>query len=256
MLVRTWNLYHGNTVPPGRTAHLEEMVRLAAAAGRPAVLLLQELPLWSFPELEAWSGMQVFTQVAHRTPLGAALGGTITRLNPGLFRSAVSGQGNAILLDRALEPFDYHALVLNPLDFRKRQPVGLEAQLAWAKERRVLQVIRARLPDERRMLVGNLHATHYPASPALAILEVRRASEFFLALAQPGEIEILGGDFNLSAEAIGFLRAEGFSEAGPWVDHILVRGTPASPPKPWPEERRQLRGHLVSDHPPLQVEVT
>ena len=254
MLVRTWNLFHGNTVPPSRRAYLEEMVRLAVA-DRPAVLLLQELPLWSFSELRAWSEMQVFTQVAHRTPLGPTLGGKITRLNPGLFRSAVSGQGNAILLDRALEPFDYHALVLNPLDFRKRQPVGLEAQLAWAKERRVLQVVRARLPDERRMLVGNLHATHYPASPALAVHEVRRASEFFLALTQPGEIDVFGGDFNLRAETIRFLRAEDFSEAGPWVDHVLVRGTPASPPKRWPEERRRLRGHLVSDHAPLDVEV-
>ena len=124
VLVRTWNLFHGNSVPPGRTIYLEEMVRLAAA-DRPGVLLLQELPLWAFDELEAWSGMQAFTQVAHRTPFGATVGGKITRLNPGLLRSAVSGQGNAILLDRALESFDYHALVLNPLDLRKGQHVGL-----------------------------------------------------------------------------------------------------------------------------------
>ena len=141
MLVRTWNLFHGNSVPPGRTAYLEQMVRYAAA-DRPDVLLLQELPLWAFAELDAWSGMQAFTQVAHRTPLGATLGGKITKLNPGLLRSAVSGQGNAILLDRSLEAFDYHALVLNPLDFRRDQSgrldLGLAERLAWAKERRVL----------------------------------------------------------------------------------------------------------------------
>jgi hypothetical protein len=231
------------------------MVRLAAA-DRPAVLLLQELPLWSFRELEAWSGMQAFSQVAHRTPLGARLGGMITGLNPGLLRSAVSGQGNAILLDRSLEPFDYHALVLNPRDFRKRQPIGLEAQLAWAKERRVLQTVRARRPDERLMLVGNLHATHYRSSPELATLEVRRAGDFFLALAQPGEIEVLGGDFNLSADSLHFFADAGFSALGPGVDHILVRGATATPPERWRNERRRIRGVLVSDHAPLDVVVT
>src|SRR4051812_25667619 len=189
------------------------MVRLAAA-DRPDVLLLQELPLWALDDLEAWSGMHAFTQVAHRTPLGATVGGMITRLNPGLLRSAVSGQGNAILLDRSLEPFDYHALVLNPLEFRKRQPVGLEAQLAWAKERRILQAVRVKLPDDRRMLVGNLHATSYRASTALATLEVRRATDFFLALTQPGEIEVLGGDFNVRKGSLGFLASAGFSAPG------------------------------------------
>jgi endonuclease/exonuclease/phosphatase (EEP) superfamily protein YafD len=255
MLVRTWNLFHGNSVPRGRTAYLDDMLRLATA-DRPDVLLLQELPLWAFQELEAWSGMQAFTQVAHRTPFGARLGGMITGINPGLLRSAVSGQGNAILLDSSLEPFDYHALVLNPLDFRKRQPVGLAAQLAWAKERRVLQVVRVRLPDERLMLVGNFHATHYRASPELATLEVRRAGDFFLALAQPGEIEVLGGDFNLTADSLHFLADAGFSAAGPGVDHILVRGATATPPERWRDERRRIRGMLVSDHAPLDVVVT
>ena len=159
--------------------------------------------------------MQAFTQVAHRTPLGASIGGMITRLNPGLLRSAVSGQGNAILLHRELEPFDYHALVLNPLDFRTSHHVGLEAQLAWAKERRILQAVRVRLPDDRRVLVGNLHATSYRASPVLATLELRRARDFFLALTQPGEIEVLGGDFNLRADALGFFASAGFSKPGP-----------------------------------------
>lgn len=255
MLVRTWNLFHGNSVPPGRTIYLEEMVRLAAA-DRPGVLLLQELPLWAFDELEAWSGMQAFTQVAHRAPVGAAIGGKITRLNPGLLRSAVSGQGNAILLDRALEPFDYHAFVLNPLDFRRSQHVGLAAQLAWAKERRVLQAVRVKLPDGRRMLVVNLHATHYRASPAVATLELQRAKDFFLALTQPGEIDVLGGDFNLLGNALDFVTSEGFSAAGPGVDHVLVRGAASTPPERWPDERRRISGVLVSDHAPLEVQIS
>ena len=37
MLVRSWNLFHGNSFPPGRTSYLEEMVMLASA-DRPDVL--------------------------------------------------------------------------------------------------------------------------------------------------------------------------------------------------------------------------
>jgi endonuclease/exonuclease/phosphatase family metal-dependent hydrolase len=255
VLVRTWNLFHGNTVPPSRDNYLEEMVRLAAADG-PTVLCLQELPLWALPELERWSGMTAFMQVAHRTPLGAHLGGRVTALDPGLLRSAVSGQGNAILLDRSLEPFDYHALVLNARGFRSRQRgLGPSARLAWVKERRALQAVRAALPDGQKALVANLHATHYSADSRLAEAEVRRATEFFLALAQPGEIEVLAGDFNLTGVQIAFLVEEGFSEPGPGVDHVLVRGAPVSPPERWPEERRRLHGHLVSDHAPLEVRI-
>jgi endonuclease/exonuclease/phosphatase family metal-dependent hydrolase len=255
VLVRTWNLFHGNTVPRSRDNYLEEMVRLAVSDA-PAVLCLQELPLWALPELEGWSGMTAFTQVAHRTPLGASLGRTVTEVHPGLLRSAVSGQGNAILLDRSLEPFDYHALVLNPRGFRSRER-GLElgTRLAWAKERRALQVVRAALPDGQNVLVANLHATHYPADRRLAEAEVRRGAEFFLALAQPGEIDVFAGDFNLTGEQLGALVEEGFSDPGPGVDHVLVRGAAVSPPERWPDDRRRLHGRLVSDHAPLEVRV-
>jgi len=260
MLVRTWNLFHGNSVPPGRTAYMEQIVRLATA-DRPDVLLFQEVPLWAFHRLESWAGMTAFTQVAARALLGATIGGKVTQLDPGLLRSAVSGQGNAILLDRSLEPFDYHALVLNPRSFRGEQAarlgLGPAESFAWAKERRVLQVIRAALPDGRRALIANLHATAYAADLRLAEAEVRRAAEFYLQLARSGEIDVFGGDFNLreGSEVIRFVREQGFSRAGPGVDHLLVRGAPASAPRTWPEERRHVHGQLVSDHPPLEVQV-
>jgi endonuclease/exonuclease/phosphatase family metal-dependent hydrolase len=261
MLVRTWNLFHGNSVPPGRTAYLEEMVRLAAE-DRPDALLLQEVPLWALPRLADWAGMRAFTEVAARAPLGAGLGGRITELNPGLIRSAVSGQGNAILLDRSLAAFDYHALVLNPRGFRREQALvlglGRAARLAWAKERRVLQAVRFAVPDGRRALVANLHATYYAPDRRLGDVELRRAADFVLALAQPGEIDVVAGDFNVYAgsEGIRFLREQGFSEPGSSVDHVLVRGAPSSPPESWPEARRRLRGVLVSDHAPLEVRVS
>src|SRR5205814_7724800 len=46
VLIRSWNVYHGRSHPPGRRAYLEAAVRLATA-DRPDVLCLQELPLWS-----------------------------------------------------------------------------------------------------------------------------------------------------------------------------------------------------------------
>ena len=55
MLVRSWNLFHGNTLPPGRRSRLEEMVRLAIA-DRPDVLCLQEVPLWSLRQLGSGAG--------------------------------------------------------------------------------------------------------------------------------------------------------------------------------------------------------
>jgi endonuclease/exonuclease/phosphatase family metal-dependent hydrolase len=261
MLVRTWNLFHGNTVPPGRTAYLEEMVRLVAA-DRPEVLLLQEIPLWALGELDGWSGMSAFTQVAARARLGARLGGKVTALDPGLFRSGVSGQGNAILLDRSLEPFDYHALVLNPRSFRREQAaalgLGVGARVAWAKERRVLQAVRVARPDGGRVLVANLHATSYSPDRRLAEAELGRAASFILAIAQPGEMEILGGDFNLLAAsgAVRLLQEKGFSGPGPGIDHVLVRGAGGSEPYRWPDERRRLHGALASDHSPLEVQVT
>src|ERR687887_984957 len=86
LLVRTWNLFHGNTVPPGRRAYLEEMVRLASA-DRPDVLCLQELPAWALPRLEKWSGMSAFAEIAARPRLGplpstAEVGRRLTAVHP------------------------------------------------------------------------------------------------------------------------------------------------------------------------------
>ena len=40
------------------------------------------------------------------------------------------------------------------------------------------------------------------------------------------------------------------------IDHILVRGLDASPPVRWPDERRLHEGRLLSDHAPVEREVT
>ena len=95
MLVRTWNLFHGNTSPPGRRAFLREMVELVTA-DRPDVVCLQEIPVWATGSLEAWSGMRAVAAVARppRSPLGRRL----TDLHHGVLRSALTGEADAILV--------------------------------------------------------------------------------------------------------------------------------------------------------------
>src|SRR5262245_66429660 len=88
MLVRTWNLFHGNAAPPGRRAFLRQMIELVTQ-DRPDVVCLQELPVWALEHLEGWSGMYVDGAVARRPllPLGAR---GVTAVHHGLLRSAVT----------------------------------------------------------------------------------------------------------------------------------------------------------------------
>ena len=76
------------------------MVRFATADD-PDVVCLQEVPVWALKRLEEWSGMQAFGATAARPRLGSpTVGMFITRLDPSFFRSAFTGQANAILVAR------------------------------------------------------------------------------------------------------------------------------------------------------------
>jgi endonuclease/exonuclease/phosphatase family metal-dependent hydrolase len=251
VLIRSWNLYHGNTVPPSRRNFLERMVRLATE-DRPEVLCLQELPAWALPRLEGWSGMTAVADLAQRPMLGplpshAELGRRLTELHHGLLRSAFSGQGNAILT--TLEVLGRWCTVLNSRPLRRRTRVDVVAKLAWAKERRICQAARLRLPDGGTAIVANLHATG--GAVAITHAEVDRAARFATSLAAPGEGVVLAGDFNTAPD----LSAYGCDAAGRGIDHVLVRGLPAGEQHSWPEDRRRLEGLLLSDHAPVEREV-
>ena len=268
MLVRTWNLFHGNAKPPERAAFLEEMVRLAAA-DRPDVLCLQEVPVWALERLGEWSGMSAVGAVAARPTLGplpstAEIGRVVTSLNHGLLRSAFAGQANAILVGGGLRIRDERCVVLNPLRFRRAQArwLGLDlvARLAWAKERRVCQAVRVASQDGATLVVGNLHATSYDPDQRLPDAELLRAAWFVDAVAVPGEPVVLCGDFNVAGQRSRTLAdlagpAWGFSAAGKGIDHVLVRGAEAGPAERWPPERRRVDGRLLSDHAPVEVRV-
>lgn len=239
MLIRTWNLFHGNTVPPGRVNLLEEAVRLAAS-GEPDVVCLQEIPVWALEHLDDWSGMVAIGATAARPLLGRELARRVTALNPGLLRSAVTGQANAILVAPELRVLESHSLALNARVLR---------------DRRVAQAIRLAVPDGRTITVANVHATN--AGEASAGAELLRAAVFLDATAAPGDVAALAGDFNLRrGRALDELAAWGFSRPGPGIDHVLVRGAEAGPAEIWPEERRRIRGLLVSDHAPVEVTVS
>ena len=228
LLVRSWNLFHGNTLPPTRRSHLREMVELAVADA-PAVLCSQEVPVWAVPRLAEWSGLRAISAIARRGLHPAALAGCLTRLDNGLLRSAITGQANAILVAPAHEATD-----LGQVQISER-----------GVERRVCHAVRV-----AGVLVTNLHASSIDGRPELAAAELERARVFAEGLAAPGEPVVIAGDFNLVEHAL-----DGYSPPGAGIDHILVRGTGSTPLDVWPTDRRVQNGHVLSDHAPVELRV-
>jgi endonuclease/exonuclease/phosphatase family metal-dependent hydrolase len=253
VLIRTWNLYHGNSSPPQRRAFLDEMIKLATADD-PDVLCLQEIPAWAL-------GRFTDAQLAARPIFGAALGRAITDLNHGLLRSAFAGQGNAIQVSSRLTVLERRSSPLNPPKFRTRtaRELGLDlrTRLAWAKERRVAHAVRLRSADGRTLLVCNMHCTSSP-DRRLPNAELLRAAWFASSAAEPDDVVVLAGDFNLTVDDSPTLRSLatpewGFSRAGPGIDHVLVRGAAAGPEHAWPIQDRMHEGVAMSDHAPVEV---
>ena len=259
MIVRTWNLFHGNTVPPGRRRYVEEMIRLVTHDG-PDVVCLQEVPPWAFGPIGEWSGMQVYGEIAARPTIGpipstVGLGRAITDLNPGLLRSGFEGQANAILVVPGLRILSRHVLTLNPLQFRLREgrrlALPVVSLLAWGKERRQCQAVRL----EGGLVVANLHATK-ARNPRIPDAEIVRAADWATRLA--GEAPaILAGDFNVdTARSVTIEQLDGYTKAGPGIDHVVARGASTGPYDRWTPERRRLGKLALSDHAPVEVEVT
>jgi endonuclease/exonuclease/phosphatase family metal-dependent hydrolase len=259
VVVRTWNIFHGNTVPPGRRRYVEEMVRLVTHDG-PDFVCLQEVPPWALEEIGEWSGMQVFGAVTERPTIGpipstVGIGRRITDWHPGWLRSGFEGQANAILVAPNRRILSRHVLTLNPLGFRLREArrLGLPviSQLAWAKERR--QCVAVRL--DGGLVVGNLHATK-ARNPRVPDAEVVRAARWTAGLAGDAPA-ILAGDFNVdTARSVVIERLDGYTKAGPGIDHVVARGASTGPYDRWTPERRRLGKLALSDHAPVEVEVT
>jgi endonuclease/exonuclease/phosphatase family metal-dependent hydrolase len=260
VLVRSWNLFHGNAVPPQRREFLEQMIALATA-DEPDVLCVQEVPAWALPGFTA--GDVAARARVGPLPISPGLGRRLTDLNHGLLRSAFSGQGNGILVRPRLRVLSHHVLTLNPRRFRDARARKLRlrpaARLAWAKERRIVQALR--LDDgNRTFMVANLHCTSYAPDRRLADAELERAAWFAVSEAQPEDVVVLAGDLNVTTASSATLRGLdgpdwGFSAPAPGIDQILVRGATPTPLRRWPDDRRRLDGQLLSDHAPVELEL-
>jgi len=255
LLVRTWNVFHGMSSPPDRHSHLGQMVQLATR-DEPAVVCLQEVPAWALDHLRAWSGMQAFGAVAKRPLLPREVGRTLTALNQGLLRSLLVGQANAILLRNDLRAVSTGEIVLNPPSFRRRIArelgLGRRTRARWARERRVCHAVRL-----EGLTVANLHgsATH---NWSVADAELLRAATFAESFADPKDVLVLAGDFNVIREHSSTypkLAEWGFTKPISWIDQVLVRGAPSTPAHRWPDEQRRLEGKLLSDHAPVEVTI-
>ncbi len=227
-----------------------------AIADEPDVVCLQEVPAWALDRLGGWSGMQAFGAVAKRPLLPREVGRTLTALNQGLLRSLLVGQANAILLRNELRVLATDRIVLNPTGFRRRigreLGLGRRTRSRWAKERRVCHAVRV-----DGLTIANLHgsATH---NWSVADAELMRAATFADAVAEPGDVLVLAGDFNVIREHSSTypkLAEWGFTRPISWIDQVLVRGAPSTPAHRWPDERRLLDGKLLSDHAPVEVTI-
>jgi endonuclease/exonuclease/phosphatase family metal-dependent hydrolase len=269
MIVRAWNVFHGNTSPPGRRSYLREMIELVTA-DRPGIVCLQEVPPWAFDKVGEWSDMQAVSVRTRKPklgplPLGARLSGRMTAINSGLFRSGFQGQGNVILLPKDAKITQTKQITLNTNPFCEEQTekFGLEPKRArwWEKERRVCHLAKIQLPNRRRLCVANLHVTSHAPDLRFADAELRRAASFVDRASELDEIVVFAGDFNTtlaSSETLQMLTTredDRFSPPAPYIDHVLVRGAIASTIKVWPDDDRRYDGKLLSDHAPVEVEI-
>jgi endonuclease/exonuclease/phosphatase family metal-dependent hydrolase len=269
VIVRTWNLFHGNTYPPGRKAYLREMVELITA-DRPEIVCLQEIPAWALPRIGAWANMKSVWARARRPKLGplplpAAAGRALTAPHHGIARSGFGGQGNVILFPREAAVREDKSITLNTNPFceERGRLFGLtpKQMVAWEKERRVLHLVQYELPNRQRFLVANLHASTFPDT-RLADAELRRGINFVIRCSQLEETIIVGGDFNVLSEASTTVQElvnapieSRWRHAGTGIDQFLMRRAIATSTQVWPEERRMLNGKLLSDHAPVEIDV-
>ena len=219
LVVRTWNLFHGNASPPARRAYLQEMIELITS-DRPDVVCVQEVPVWAVSQLGRWSGMAVTSAVARRPRLRSAeLGRLLTELDHGRLRSAFTGEADAILISPNLHFGDERSTVIS------ERPL-----------RRIAHSVR--LDDD--VLLANFHIGGDPA-------QLEAVGEFVMF----ADRVVLAGDANIRAAWL-----HGFSlPLADSIDQILVRGLPSTPPVRWPDERRRANGRLLSDHAPVELTV-
>ena len=241
LVVRTWNLFHGRTVPVTRSLHLEAMLRLIAD-GDPDVVGLQEVPVWGLRHLEEWSGMRAFGAVT-MPALGGPLARWATDRDPVRLRSILTGKANAVLLGPRMEVVgEPRSVRLNPKSLRRTLDLPARRRREWAWNRRLAQVVNLHLAGTE-LVVFNLHASK---GADLATVELGRFAD-----ALPSGAAVVVGDLNVPATTL-----PGFSPPIEGIDQILVRDLELDQaPRRWAAELRRVGGHLLSDHAPVEATV-
>jgi endonuclease/exonuclease/phosphatase family metal-dependent hydrolase len=217
MLVLSWNLLHGRSVPDAPRSLLADFAG-QLAAWEWDVALLQEVPPWWPPALGRACGASARTALTSRNWL-APVSRWAAQRRPDLVKSW-GGGANAILV-RGEGVVDHRLRTLR----------------AWP-ERRVVHGVRL----ERGWWVCDLHAQAH--SEARAQADVARAAATAIAWAGTAPV-VLGGDLNTRRPL-----APGFEPvAGHSVDHVLARRLRAGEPG------RTLQRGQLSDHAPVLAHV-
>jgi endonuclease/exonuclease/phosphatase family metal-dependent hydrolase len=191
MLVLSWNLFHGRSVPDAPRSLLADFAA-QLAAWEWDVALLQEVPPWWPPALGRACGAGARTALTSRNWLLPASRWAAER-RPDLIKSW-GGGANAILV-RGEGVIEHRVHTLR----------------SWP-ERRVVHGVRL----ERGWWVCNLHAQAH--SEARAQADVARAAATAIAWSAGAPV-VLGGDLNTRRPL-----APGFEiVAGHGVDHVLAR---------------------------------
>jgi endonuclease/exonuclease/phosphatase family metal-dependent hydrolase len=217
MLVLTWNLFHGRSVPD---APREQLAEFAArlAGWEWDVALLQEVPPWWPPELGRACRASARTALTSRNWV-LPLSRWAARRRPDVIKSW-GGGANAILV--------------------RGETIGehrVRTLRTWP-ERRVVHGVRL----ARGWWVCNHHATAH--SEARAQADVALAAQTAIAWSA-GAPAVLGGDLNTRAPVVpAFTHAAGHS-----VDHVFAKPLRAARPG------RTLERGPLSDHLPLLAEV-
>jgi endonuclease/exonuclease/phosphatase family metal-dependent hydrolase len=223
MLVLTWNLFHGRTLPPTPRGLLGEFAtELAGWAWD--VALLQEVPPWWPAELARAAGAEHRVALTSRNALPGLRRALAVR-NPELIKS--NGGGCNAVLSRA--PISEHVTL----------------RLRIRPERRVAQLLRL----VGGVCVANLHAS---TRVALADDELRRLWRHALRFADDDPL-VLGGDLNLRKPRAP--SADITHVAGRDVDHIFVRRLAQVGEAEVLARRVEFGDRHVelSDHSPLRV---
>jgi endonuclease/exonuclease/phosphatase family metal-dependent hydrolase len=213
MLVLSWNLFHGRSVPDAPRSLLGGFAA-QLAAWEWDVALLQEVPPWWPPALGRACGASARTALTSRNWLAPASRWAAQR-RPDLVKSW-GGGANAILV-RGERVLEHRRLTLR----------------SWP-ERRVVHGVRL----QGGWWVCNLHAQAH--SEARAQADVARAVATAIAWSA-GTPAVLGGDLNTRhPQAAGFEAV-----AGHGVDHVLARLLRVDGPG------RTLQRGPLSDHAPV-----